>query len=171
MTNTLRKFKFSLAIVLSVFLLLPIGSCERKQLESGTGVKIESADSSATSGLESPTPAPHRKDYLVLINGPEKSIGYWLCLLAFTWPILLVQIRRGFPRIDRFRVTLNIIEVVFTAFSLWIVFSTLFKSWYRPTVWGYALLAIIVSYSLSLMIETVVLYLSKFGLMSDITRR
>jgi len=170
MKNRLGKLKFYLAIALPVFLLLPIGSCERKQVKLGTGLKIESADSRATPSLESSTPAPDQKDYLVLIKGPEKSMGYWVCLFAFIWPILLIRIRRGIPRINRFRVTLNLIELLLTAFSLWIVFSTLFRLWYRPTVWGYALLAIIVSYSLALLIETVVLYLSKFGLMPDVTR-
>jgi hypothetical protein len=173
MKNIIRRIKVCLAIALPIFILLPIGSCQHKQ------VKLEEVRLKGDIGIESTEPSsaprstavPQWRDYLVVIKGPVKSIEYWICLFAFIWPILLMQIRRSIPSANRFRIALNAIEVVFTIFSSLIVYTLLFGLWYKPTVLGWALLVAMTAYSLVVLVETVLLYAFKLGLVPDITCR
>lgn len=159
MIKILKNIKIFVAIVLPIFLLLPIASCERKKDEA----------SIASSEMVVSNSSAKHVDYLVLITfKPKSSVYYWFYLFAFTWPILLIQIKRSIPNIIRFQITLNLIEGVLTTLSWWFVFTALFRIFFKPTTWGYALLIAMSGYAFIFIVETILLYVSKCGLFKKI---
>jgi hypothetical protein len=51
------------------------------------------------------------------------------------------------------KLTFSIVELLFSGFSIYFVYSLLYQLWYEPTKWGYLALIVVVSYFVVLLYE------------------
>jgi hypothetical protein len=154
------KIKIILAIILPIFLFLPLGSCERKPVgvyseASKLPVQEKESIDRNLEGKEKPD-----KDYLVLIKDVSKSApSSWLSIFPFLWPIPFLFIKKIVSKSKWKFIIANIIELLFTGFSVYFIYFLVFFFWYDPTIWGYLAALVISFYSIAFLAEVIQAYL------------
>lgn len=154
----IEKIKVIIGVITLIFIFLPLGSCERKVVESYSSVVSEESLSTEPE-IKDPDskrhiPKNHELDYLIPIKEFElNEPTSWLMLIVFIWPLLLFAIKKYLIKVKWKKLTLSILELFFSVFSIYFVYSLLYLLWYEPTKWGYLALIILVSYFLILLFE------------------
>ena len=142
------KIKIIIGIILPIFLFLPLGSCERKQV-------IE---------LMEPSDAPIQKpefmneikgaEYLILIETVSKAeLQTWLSLFIFIWPLPFLVIKKYAAKTKWREMVANIFELLLIGFSIYCIYSIVFFFWYTPTICGYLAATTITLYALAFLVE------------------
>lgn len=134
-----RKIKLILGIFLLLCIFLPLGSCqERKVVAEGNSIQ---------QSVEQVAPKPTQ--YLIPILEVEFSRpDTWIFFLSFIWPIPLLAIRKKYC-IQGIREKIGIIlEILLAAISTYIIYSYVFKLWYKPMIWGYWATILMVVYTI-----------------------
>jgi hypothetical protein len=154
------KIKIILAIILPIFLFLPLGSCERKPVgdyseASNSQVQKKESIDKNLEGKVKPD-----KDYLILIKNVSKSApSSWLSIFPFLWPIPFLFLKKIVSKSKWKFIIANMIELLFTGFSVYLIYFLVFFFWYDPTIWGYLAALVISLYSLAFLAEVLHAYL------------
>ncbi len=137
------KFKLAIGIFLLICTCLPLGSCQKKQLNplNVTENKVYENE------LEKPKndlPASEQPkiDYLIPVT------TNWILFLALIWPIPILLASRKICKSTVKKRISNIIELSFSIFSSFIIYSFVFKLFYEPMIWGYITFTLINIYIL-----------------------
>ncbi|MDH3353254.1 MAG: hypothetical protein OEL87_02300 [Nanoarchaeota archaeon] len=144
----IEKIKIILSIFLMVFIVIPLGSCERKQLVSVDDVISNQSVQSQREDLKS------SKDYLIPISEFSPSnISSWPLIFIFAWFLPFNILKRKFLKKGQRKNIATTFEVLLTAYSTFCIYSLILFLWYKPTVSGYLSLITITLYCFLLLAE------------------
>ena len=152
------KIKFIIGVITLILIFLPLGSCERKAVESYSSVVSEDSLSSKTEMKDSASQkhilSHYEPDYLIPIKEFEfNKPSTWLMVIVFIWPLLLLATKIYLIKAEWQKLTLSTVELLFSGFSIYFVYSLLYQLWYEPTKWGYLAFIVVVSYFIVLLYE------------------
>ena len=152
------KIKFIIGVITLIFIFLPLGSCERKAVESYSAVVIEDSLSSKPEMKDSASQkhilSHSEPDYLIPIKVFEfNKPSTWLMVIIFIWPLLLLATKIYLIKAKWQKLTLSTLELLFSGFSIYFIYSLLYQLWYEPTKWGYLAFVVVVSYFIVLLYE------------------
>ncbi len=136
----IQKIKIILAILLIVCTCLPLGSCEQKKIEIIEHASGEKSLRRLSAINEASTEGTKQKvTYLIPIkNFNFQEQDTWIGLFAFIWPLPLLITKRMFLRTKWRRRIASALELLFTAFSTFFIYSIVFKLWFKPMMAGYS---------------------------------
>ncbi len=137
------KLKFIIGIALLICTCLPLGSCQDKKIVESNLTKITSEKSIDAQ------PVSKRKQYLVPIMQIKLlESNSWILFLSLAWPIPILWMRqKNISHIGKQK-TAKIIELLLSAFSVYIIYSFVFTLWYKPMIWGFLATILMAVYAL-----------------------
>ena len=149
------KIKFILGVLLIICTCLPLGSCEHKDvIHSQTDKNIllnknlKQIDKS-NSNMNAP-----KLDYLIPIMQIKLHDPFsWFFFISFIWPLPLLLVKIRLCKTDIKNRIAVVIELLFSAFSAYLIYSFIFTLWYEPMIWGYFAFAVICLYLLTHLCE------------------
>jgi hypothetical protein len=130
------KIKTALAVVLLISIFMPLGSCDRKQMP-----KQEQTPSSLHQERSSTAPQSAEKgtiEYLIPIKFLELSEpSTWLFFGTFIWPLPFLAIK-GFLLKSKWKRRIgDVLELLLSGFSAYVIYSFVFTHFFEPMIWGY----------------------------------
>jgi hypothetical protein len=147
-----EKIKIVLAVLLVICTFMPLGSCGGKQAATN--------DQTQTSSNESPAAKTEDEKgdavgYLILIRMLDSSdpLTWWL-FVVFVWPLPLLIIKRFLLKSTWKRRIGNILELLLSGYSAFVIYSLMFAFWLTPMFWGYVATLIITLYLIVHLMET-----------------
>ncbi len=133
------KFKLTIGVFLLICTCLPLGSCQKKQIKPFSAIENKVFDNEFKKP-ENNLPASEQPkiDYLIPVtqidlDDPES----WILFLALIWPIPVLLASKKICKSTVKKRVSNIIELSFSIFSSFIIYSFVFKLFYDPMIWGY----------------------------------
>ncbi len=121
---------------------LPLGSCQEKKVISANETNVSSNGTilekhKKTSGYLIPV-------VIIKVSDPNS----WILFLSLIWPIVfLLTGRTIFKSVLKKRIT-GIISIILSPFSVYVIYSMVFKLWYEPMIWGYIAIILMAIYGL-----------------------
>ncbi len=151
----IEKVKLAIGIVCLIFIFLPLGSCERNSYvpslnDDSNSTNTGKCDKISLNQIEDNV----KIEFLIPINEFEFSKPKsWLMVVVFIWPLLILSAKKHFGKKGWKQSTLSILEFLISGFSIYFIFSLLFRLWYTPTKWGYFAYFFAIFYFLLVLLE------------------
>ena len=148
--HMIYKLKFIIGIFLLICTCLPLGSCQKKQVNAINVIENKTYDNELSVSEQS------NPDYLIPVTQIDKDDpNSWVLFIAFIWPLpVLIAVRRICKSSAKKRIA-NIIEMCLSIFSAYIIYSFVFTIFYTPMIFGYMAFALMNIYILLNLVEII----------------
>ncbi len=125
-------------MVLLISIFMPLGSCERKQIPGKERTQTLPQQEQSSTAAQSTDQQKGSIEYLTPIKFFKFSEpSTWLFFGAFIWPLPFLAIK-GFLLKSKWKKRIsNVLELLLSAFSAYVIYSFVFDLFYEPMIWGY----------------------------------
>lgn len=125
-------------MILLISIFMPLGSCERKQTPKNEQMQTSSQQEQSPAAPQSADKEKGSKQYLIPTKFIELSEpSTWLFFGTFIWPLPFLVVKRFFLKSKWKRRIGNILELLLSGFSAYVIYSFVFTLFYEPMTWGY----------------------------------